>query len=274
MTLLLARRAGAWVTTALAVALLAGLAAPSAAETLREETRETYPIQPGSRVEITNVNGDVELFSWDRSEALVEATKVLKYRGRRGARALDDLRIEVRHSPESLEIETRQPPGVASIFAWLFGGLVQSQVTYRVTLPRGTRVEATTVNGDVSVDAVGGTVLARTTNGRIEISGAEGAATARTTNGSIRAELVELGSGRVDLHTINGSIDVYLPATAAFEVSASTVNGSVQSDFAALPSGASALFRRTLRGAINGGGGQLTLGTVNGSIELHARDDV
>jgi hypothetical protein len=268
------RRAGARALEALAlVALLAGIAAPTAAETLRDESRETYPLQPGSRVEIHNVNGQLEFSSWDRDEALVEITRVVKARGDRAARALEDLRIEVRHSPSSLEIRTRQPDGVSSVLAWLLGGGVQYQVEYRVTLPRRVQLEATNVNGNIRVDAVTGDLRTETTNGRIELVGATGAATASTTNGSIRAEFVELGSGRdVELSTVNGGIVVSVPATAALDISASTVNGAVSSDFSALSSGSSAWRRRSLRGAVNGCGGQLSLATVNGSIEVRALD--
>jgi hypothetical protein len=276
MTMLHARRAGAWAVGALATALLAGIAVPAAAETLRDESRETYPLQPGSRVEITNVNGDLEFSSWDRDEALVEITRVVKARGSdRASRALEDLRIEVRHSPSSLEITTRQPSGVSSVLTWLFEGQVQQRVEYRVTLPRGARLEATTINGDVRVDTVTGGLEAETTNGRIELLGAAGAASASTTNGSISAEFVELGSGRdVELSTTNGGIVVYVPVAAGMDLSASTVNGVVDTDFAVLSSGSSARRRNSLRGAINGGGGQLTLETVNGSIELRALDGV
>ncbi|HVR30677.1 MAG TPA: hypothetical protein VMS86_14235, partial [Thermoanaerobaculia bacterium] len=83
---------------------LAGAAAPATAEVLREETAERYALAPGGRVEITNVNGNLEFSSWERDEVLLETTKVVKALGHgRAARAIEDLRIEVEHTPELLE---------------------------------------------------------------------------------------------------------------------------------------------------------------------------
>lgn len=254
--------------------LLAGAAAPATAEVLREETSERYALASGGRVEITNVNGNLEFSSWERDEVLLEATKVVKALGHgRAARALEDLRIEVEHTPELLEVRTRPPRGSDGVSGWLTGGHVQARVTYRVTLPRGVSLAAKTVNGDVFLDAVSGTVTAATTNGQIHIVEGVGEAKASTTNGNIRAEFVELArGGNVELRTTNGGIAVFVPATTAADLDASTVNGAVTTDFAVLVDGSTAWRRKSLRGAINGGGGRITLETVNGSIQLRIRD--
>jgi DUF4097 and DUF4098 domain-containing protein YvlB len=155
------------------------------------------------------------------------------------------------------------------------GGHIQARVTYRVTLPRTVRLEAATVNGDVLIDAVTGPIVARTVNGRIDIEAAASGATASTTNGNIRAEFLDLaGGGEIVLRTTNGGIVAYVPAAAGVDIDASTVNGAVNTDFAVLADGSSAAWRRkSLRGAINGGGTQVTLETVNGSIQLRTHDD-
>jgi len=254
----------------LLLSLPAGFAAPAGAEVLREETVETYALAPGARLRIQNTNGSLEFTSWDRDEVRLEVTKVVKTLGHsRARRALDDLRIEVTQSPDALEVETRNPGLRGGIVAWLSGGPVQARVTYRVTVPRDVRVEATTVNGDVVMDTVRGSITARTTNGQIHLVGAAGVAKASTTNGNIRAEFVAIADpSELVLRTTNGGIVVYVPGTIRADIDASTVNGAVNTDFAVLTDSSSAWRRKSLRGALNGGGGQLRLETVNGSIQL------
>jgi DUF4097 and DUF4098 domain-containing protein YvlB len=255
--------------------LLTGLAAPAFPEVLREETSDRYRLAPGAAVEIENVNGDLEFSSWDQPDVLLEVTKVVKTLGHgRASRALSDLEVEVEESADALSIKTKLPPRMSGLAAWLTGGHIQARVTYRVTLPRGVRVVAATVNGDIVMDSLSGSIDAETTNGQIHIVEAAGAGRASTTNGNIRAEFRQLAEGsNLELRTTNGGIVVYVPGSTRAEIDASTVNGAVTSDFAVLSDGSTSWRRKSLRGAINGGGGRVTLETVNGSIQLRKGSD-
>src|ERR1019366_4491170 len=57
------------------------------------------------------------------------------------------------------------------------------QVEFVVRLPAGVKIDASTVNGGVTVDGVTSTVVAHTVNGGIDARSTGGAVTARTTNG-------------------------------------------------------------------------------------------
>jgi DUF4097 and DUF4098 domain-containing protein YvlB len=107
------------------------------------------------------------------------------------------------------------------------------------------------------------------TNGHIELVRCAGDLDAETTNGAIRAELAEVNPGKgIRLETTNGRITIALPKSIAARVDASTTNGSIKTD---LPVTTTEVRRNTLRGTINGGGGELKLRTTNGSITIEAR---
>ena len=125
------------------------------------------------------------------------------------------------------------------------------------------------VNGNVQIEAVDGQIDAKTTNGQIRISEAGSSASASTTNGSIRAEFRQLTDfDDMSFRATNGGITVYLPEDLPCSVRASTVNGAVSTDFPITIEGSSGRSRKRLEGDINGGGGVLSLRTVNGSIAL------
>ncbi|MDX1383195.1 MAG: DUF4097 family beta strand repeat-containing protein [Thermoanaerobaculia bacterium] len=252
---------------AFCLALLAP-ALPAGAETLHEEFDEVFRLAPGGEVSVRNTNGSLEFTSWERAEVRVEATKVVKTMGRsRASEAMEALRIEVDHDGDSLHIRTVYPE---SRSGWLFGRKVEAKVSYRVTVPREVSLHAHTINGNVSVEAVSGTIDARTTNGQIRIAEAAGKANASTTNGNIRAELrkVDRASDCV-FRTTNGGITLWVSEDVGAEVAARTTHGSINSDFPTLVRGGSDSWRRNrLEGEINGGGTNLTLETVNGSIQL------
>jgi DUF4097 and DUF4098 domain-containing protein YvlB len=103
-------------------------------------------------------------------------------------------------------------------------------------------------------------------NGGISVS-TPGTARAETVNGSITASMGRADwSGPLKFETVNGSIEVSLPDGVGAEVDARTVNGRIDTAF---PLTARGRFNsRSLRGTIGGGGRQLDLETVNGSISL------
>ena len=143
------------------------------------------------------------------------------------------------------------------------------EVDFTVRVPRGVHFTGKTVQGDVTADSLGGNVEARSVNGDVEVS-TTGYAEASSVNGTIRATLGRADwAGSLEFSSVNGGITVLLPADLSAAVEASTVNGSIDSDFPLTVQGR--FSARRFSGTIGGGGRQLRLETVNGSIRLRRR---
>jgi hypothetical protein len=141
------------------------------------------------------------------------------------------------------------------------------KVEFTVHVPAGVRFIGRTVNGEVEAASLAGDVQAHTVNGKIRISTA-GSAEAKTVNGSITASVGQAaGMKPLEFHTVNGGIELELPATVNANIHASTVNGHISTDFPLMIHGK--FSGREITGAIGQGGPDLSLKTVNGSIELH-----
>jgi DUF4097 and DUF4098 domain-containing protein YvlB len=105
-----------------------------------------------------------------------------------------------------------------------------------------------------------------TVNGSINVSTA-GLASAKTVNGSITATMGRADwSDALEFHTVNGAIELNLPAGLSTEVEAETLNGDIQTDFPLTVTGR--FSKRHLTGTIGGGGRELRLKTVNGSVAI------
>lgn len=140
-------------------------------------------------------------------------------------------------------------------------------VEFTVRLPRGVRVRANTVNGTLDITGARDQVVARTVNGRINASTSSGPVDAQTVNGTINVRMESLSSSSdMEFETVNGSVRVEAPSNLAADVSMSTVNGSLTTDFPMTVEGR--ISKHRINARINGGGGRLTMRTVNGSIEL------
>jgi len=242
----------AWLT------VLAAAALPSLAETQTQEW--SFALSPGGRVSVDNVNGKIEVVSWDRDE--IEIVAVKKAKGFNSAERMEQVEIEIEDRPGGVSIRTVYPRG--------FGRKGSVSVHYELRVPREVDLELEATNGRIFVAKVSGSVAAETTNGRIELEGIEGAIDASTTNGSIRAELLAHNGEDIRCNTTNGSIRLALPSSIQAEIRAGVTNGSISSELPVTLSGK--MSRKSLRGGINGGGPLIRLETTNGSISLDASD--
>ena len=143
-------------------------------------------------------------------------------------------------------------------------------VRFTVHLPRGVKVDVSTMNGEVAIEGAAAPVVANTLNGRILVHTSVGPVRANTVNGSIEAAMDALTGGDIELGTVNGGVTVVLPSGLNAVVDASTVNGRVETDFSLAVSGR--ISPRHMRGTIGSGGMTLKLSTVNGSVTIRRAD--
>lgn len=226
-------------------------------------------VKPSQQVWIRNTNGPVEVVQGTGTALEVTAEK------------------SWRHSqPSAVElVPVTSDRGVTICALWAAqerhcgaGGEYQMNhvekndvaVRFTVHLPRGVKVDVSTVNGEVAIDGAAAPVVANTMNGKILVHTSVGPVTANTLNGSIEAAMDAVTGGDVELTTKNGGITAVLPSGLNAAVDASTVNGRVETDFPMQLSGK--ISPRHVRGTIGSGGMTLRLNTVNGSVMIRRAD--
>jgi len=231
------------------------------------EFRWHEPLAAGRLIEIKGVNGSVEAEPASGGEVEVVAVK----RGRRSDP--EEVRIEVVRHAEGVTIcavypnvEGREPNTCAHGSNHMSTQNNDVSVNFTVRVPAGVRFAGQTVNGKVEANNLSGDVEAKTVNGGINVS-TRGLASAQTVNGSITVAMGRAdGSDDLEFKTVNGSIDISAPASLSAQVEARTLNGEITTDFPITVQGT--FSRRRLSGTIGGGGRQLRLETVNGSVQI------
>jgi hypothetical protein len=234
----------------------------------QNEFRWHEALAAGRVIEVKGVNGNIEAEAATGGEVEVVAQK----HGRRGNP--DDVRIEVVRHGEGVTIcavypnvEGREPntcePGR--------GGHMNTRnndvtVNFTVRVPAGVRFNGHTVNGKVEANNLNADVEATTVNGSINVS-TTGLARATTVNGSITAVMGRADwSDGLEFKTVNGGLDLSFPASLSAQVEARTLNGDITTDFPITVNGT--FSKRRLTGTIGGGGRDLRLETVNGSVQI------
>ena len=148
----------------------------------------------------------------------------------------------------------------------------QNEVTveFRVRVPKGVKVAAHSVNGEVRVEGATAEVDAHSTNGSIFVSTSGGPVNAETTNGSVHAVMGKFNlRGDLRFESTNGSVIAEFADDIDAEVDLSTTNGRFLTDFPVTISGR--IDPRRLRATLGKGGPRIRLHTTNGNVELRRR---
>lgn len=278
------------VLTGLFVCVLVCLPASDTFADAEEEFHETYTVENGTGVEIHNVNGRIEVSSWDKDYVDVHALK----RTKRDSDELKKVSIEVTANGV-LEIKTKYHkynPDEDNLFRRLasrffsFGPKVS--VDYTVKIPENAALgkvrsvngsvkiietngdtDAATTNGNVTVERTKGIVIAQTTNGNITVSETAALKKARAVNGGINVTFPERIQCDSDISTVNGSVKLYAQFDMSAEIDFKTVNGSISAEGFSIT--LDTVSKKRLTGMLRDGGNTIKVSTVNGSIRLNKK---
>ena len=203
------------------------------------ETDTTITVKSGTRLQLTNFGGSIEVTAWDKSA----------------------VRIAAEHSSR-VGIEIEQDEGTVEVrSSGRWGGL--SMVEYHLTVPAWMALELGGVHTEISVSGTRSDIKAETVSGDVNVAGGKGYIELSSFQGDIH---FEGGSGKASLTAVNNG--VYVESFSG-ELAVENVNGDVsleQIDAATLDAG-----------TVNGGvkfrgkvrpGGRYRLATHNGDIDF------
>ena len=141
------------------------------------------------------------------------------------------------------------------------------RVHFTVRVPRGVKVDAFTVNGDVTITGASAPIKAQTVNGAITAQTSAGPVEAKNVNGSVHAAISGFAEpGKVEVKTVNGAVTLELPAKLNADLEATTLAGSVDTDFPLTAS--QGILPRRFHGTVGSGGRTILVETLHGSIQV------
>jgi hypothetical protein len=231
----------------------------------REEATETitrsYPLTAGGTLDISTVNGRIEVTAGTKPTIEVTAIKVARAATKEGAEALLKkfaLQEDVSANLVKLRVDRGSSNGPN-----LHGWRTSSEIRYKVQVPATTKLVLETTNGQIEVVNVAAGASLETVNGRISARGLGGQIEASTVNGGVDLGLASV-TADVKVATTNGGVTVRLPSDAKALLSGRTVNGGLNVD--GLQVDEIERSRRRFEGRLNGGGSRIQAETTNGGI--------
>lgn len=214
-------------------------------------------------ITLENVNGSVEINTWDRNEIQIDVEKSAKTEEELN---LIDLSIDLSDSRAAIKV--RLPKRSGGFFSG--NGNIRAAVKFKLNVPATvTLSKIATVNSSITLSGVRGAVNASSVNGGVRAEGLAGPLKLETVNGAIRATVSTVSAGqRLSFKTVNGQVRVALPSDAGFQLHSSVVNGRVTCDFPL--DGRSSKAAKTLAGKVGDGRASLEAETVNGSVQIES----
>jgi hypothetical protein len=229
------------------------------------------PLSAQRTLWLRNISGSISVEAADGETVEVRAERTFKHS------AVDSVRILITETKQGLTVcavwpgKPAQcgPDGRYSTEGSLEGNDVA--VVFAVRLPRGVKLDASTINGNIDVTGASAPVGAGTVNGDITVEALLGPVRAATVNGDVRAMIRGFaGPGDVNLTTVNGDAFVELPAALDAVVDGHTVVGQISTDFPLSVTGKFA--SHALTGTLGTGGRKIHLTTVTGDVEVRKVD--
>jgi len=159
---------------------------------------QTVNVSKGTKLDINNFAGDVNIKVWDRDAVRVEVNHS------------DREVVDIKPGEQSLTIRSRS----------VRGGPPRS-LDYTLTVPKWIAINVGGTYADVTMDGVGGDVTVETTRGDINITGGSGVITLKSIQGQVT---LQKAKGRIEVRAVNEGMHL---ADITGDLSAETTNGSI-----------------------------------------------
>jgi DUF4097 and DUF4098 domain-containing protein YvlB len=223
-----------------------------------DETRKTFDLKPGARIDIQGINGRVDIQTSD--------TKTAEIFVRRTADNPSSLRrreMIIEQTSDGIIVRSRQ--NHVGLWDHLFGKDPKEEVTIKA--PRQIALSLRGVNGRINAMDIDGSVEVRGVNGRVELGQATESVEISGVNGDISVGLTKLGGRGVRVSGVNGGIEFKLANSVNADLTARGMNGSVRSEIPEVTVDKDQ-FGGHYSARIGNGGAPIDISGVNGNVRL------
>jgi hypothetical protein len=223
-----------------------------------DETRKTFELKPGARVEVQGINGSVEIQTSD--------TKTAEVVVRRTADSPSSLRrreMSVEQTPDGLLVRSRQ--GHVGLWEHLFVRDPKEDVTIKA--PRQIALSLKGINGRLVAGDIEGPLELKGLNGKVELGQAMNSIQISSVNGNISVGVKQLSGDGARLNGVNGNIELRLASGLNADLTARGMNGSVRSEISEVTVDKEEYGSR-YSARIGKGGAPIDIKGINGNLRL------
>jgi len=223
--------------------------------TEREELRQTYQLSPGARVELSNINGSIDV---DTVEGQTAELRITSY-----SRDANPRKLNVAQTASSLVV------GGEARRAGDNSNMNFDDTSYRVALKLPRRAELTVngASGSVRVGELEGAVRLTNVSGSVGVAQATGSAEVSRVSGSVTLKMAKLGAGGVRVQTVSGKVSLQFVEDVNADLQTTGIKGKVYVELSNV-SVEGEMNRADFRARVGTGGVPINISDVTGSVRL------
>lgn len=222
---------------------------------------KTFDVNANSEFRLDNVNGEVDISTWDKA-----TIEVIANISADSEKALNLIEVEMRSNSNGVTVHTHHKKN-----NWGNGG--SGSVDYIVKVPKSVSLKSIEmVNGSLQVEGVEGEVDVEMVNGSVSIEGLTRDSHVSSVNGSIDISYASAASDldEIELETVNGRIKLTVPESMGLDVDVETMHGSIKNDMG-LQMKKSGFIGKELTGIVGNGEVNVEIETVNGGVRIKTK---
>jgi hypothetical protein len=221
----------------------------------REELRQTYQLSPGARVELSNINGSIDV---DTAEGNAAELRITSY-----SRDPNPRKLAVEQTAAGLAVrgEARRKGD--------WDNMNFDHTSHRVALklPRRAALTVTGANGNVRVGELDAPVRLTNVSGNVGVAQAAGSAEVSQVSGTVMLKLAKLGAGGVRVGGVSGKVTLHFMDDVNADLQTTGIKGKVYVELSNV-SVQGEMNRADFRARIGTGGMPIHISDVTGSVRL------
>ena len=216
-----------------------------------EKIQKTFPLTSGGTVDLSNVDGLIEVVSHPSQTVEVKVVKKSD-----NADELGQAEVIFDASASGLKISVENKLKNSHVKTDFFLAVPENlkTATFR------------SVNGRVDAQGRFGDIRMETVNGDIDFDGTFASSQCSTVNGKVTVVVEKPLVGAFSARSVNGGIRIELDRKSSFLLEGKTVNGSIGCEFEVPVQ--KGVVGSSISGSVNKGQNRVELKTVNGSITI------
>ncbi|GAI68908.1 unnamed protein product, partial [marine sediment metagenome] len=196
------------------------------ADRVEEVVEKSFLLQKTGSFSLNNVAGNIIVYSWDKEEVKMIATKSISSWGTDDPEELlDKIEIEIVSQPKNLKIHTRYP-----VFSWI----KNARVDYQLWIPEAASVRLESVSGAIQMEEHLNRVYTKTVSGSIKLNNIKGNIEVKTVSGQVSARQIK---GDIRANSVSGSL-IFRDSQGSLSYLHST-SGRIEAELTAIDKGAS-----------------------------------
>ncbi len=220
---------------------------------VRGEIRQTYQLAPNANIEVSGIEGSVEVETTNGGTAEIQFV--------REARTQTDYDCEtivVQHSPTSLVVRHQTKTGKQC-------QIIQAREQMKLVVPRSANLNFNNIEGGFSVGATDGYLRLKNIEGSVRIERAQ-AAEISSVEGGLGLNVVHVSPEGINIHDIEGSVELGVTEKLNANLRFKGHSGKFQIDIPNVQT--TVLGKNDNRIRLNAGGADISFSRIEGGVSI------